>query len=223
TSEGKKIKVFVGETKRLKKIQRRIMKRKKGSSNRYKMRKLLRKEYQKLDNRKKDKANKIVHELLEHEKIYMQDENLSGWHKGLFGKTVQHSILGAVKAKLMKNERVVVLPKSVATTKTCPNCGRLNKEITLSDRIFECSCGYREDRDIHAAKNMILLSKINQNTCGTQEIFCPNAFGEDVRREHEQKCCNADLVELGSPRLYKRGSSSLVFAVIDSKIYLRDL
>ena len=81
TSEGEKIKVYVGETKRLKKIHRRIMKRKKGSNNRYKMRKLLRKEYQKLTNRKKDSANKIVHKLLEHEKIYMQDENIKGWHK----------------------------------------------------------------------------------------------------------------------------------------------
>ncbi|MBR0080170.1 MAG: transposase [Synergistaceae bacterium] len=197
TSEGKKYKIFVGETKRLKKIQRRIMKRKKGSSNRYKLRKLLRREYQKLDNRKKDKANKIVHKLLEHKKIYMQNENIKAWHKGLFGKTVQHSILGIVKAKLMKNERVVVLPKKVATTKTCPNCGRINKEITLSDRIFECQCGYKEDRDIHAAKNMIMLSK---NTCGTQGI---NAFGEDIRRKHKQKCCNADLDELGSRHFYK--------------------
>ncbi|MBQ7067702.1 MAG: transposase [Synergistaceae bacterium] len=202
TSEGKKIKVFVGETKRLKKIQRRIAKRKKGSSNRYKMRKLLRKEYQKLDNRKKDKANKIVNELLKHEKVYMQDENLSGWQKGFFGKTVQHSALGIVKAKLIKHERVVVLPKNIATTKTCPKCGKINKDITLSDRIFECQCGYKEDRDIHAAKNMILLSK---NTCGTQGIFYPNAFGEDVRREHKQKCCNADLDELGSPNSYERG------------------
>ncbi|MBQ3646409.1 MAG: transposase, partial [Synergistaceae bacterium] len=148
-------------------------------------------------NRKKDKANKIVHKLLEHKKIYMQNENIKAWHKGLFGKTVQHSILGIVKAKLMKNERVVVLPKKVATTKTCPNCGRINKEITLSDRIFECQCGYKEDRDIHAAKNMIMLSK---NTCGTQGI---NAFGEDIRRKHKQKCCNADLDELGSRHFYK--------------------
>ncbi len=79
----------------------------------------------------------------------------------------------------MKNERVVVLPKSVATTKTCPNCGKINKDITLADRTFECSCGYKNDRDIHAAQNMILLSELKENTCGTQEI---NAFGENVRR-----------------------------------------
>ena len=127
----------------------------KGSSNRYRMRKLLRKEYQKLDNKKRDYANKIVHELLEHEKVYMQDENLKGWHKGLFGRTVQHSILGLVKSKLIKHERVIILSKNIPTTKYCPNCGKVNKKITLTERTFECSCGYKEDRDIHAARNMI--------------------------------------------------------------------
>ena len=109
----------------------------------------------------------------------MQDENLKGWHKGLFSKVVQHSILGLVKAKLKQSGRVIVLSKQVPTTKYCPVCGNLKKDIKLSDRIYKCEvCGYSEDRDIHAARNMILLSEKN-NTCGTQEI---NAFGEDRRR-----------------------------------------
>ena len=148
--------------------------------------------YQKLTSRKKDSANKIVHELLEHERVYMQDENLKCWHKGLFGRTVQHSILGLVKAKLMKNERVIVLSSREPTTKYCPVCGNLNKNITLADRVYECECGYHEDRDIHAARNMILLAK--KHTCGTQEI---NAFGEDVRQHESQDFC-CSLVELGS-------------------------
>ena len=82
TSEGEKIKVYVGETERIKKLQRKIMRRKKGSSNRYRTRKLLRKAYKKLTNRKQDKANKIVSKLLEHSKVYMQDENIKAWHKG---------------------------------------------------------------------------------------------------------------------------------------------
>ena len=192
TSEGKKYKVLIEESERIKKCQRLIARRKKGSSNRYKARKSLQRAYQRLKSRKKDVANKIVHELLEHEHVYMQDENLKGWHKGLFGRTVQHSVLGLVKTKLVQHERVTVLSSREPTTKYCPVCGKLKKDITLADRVYECSCGYREDRDIHAARNMILLAK--KHTCGTQGI---NAFGEDVRRE--QKCCNADLVELGSP------------------------
>ena len=106
---GRKYKVLIEESERLKKCQRLIARRKKGSSNHYKAVKLLRKAYQKLSNKKRDSANKIVHELLEHEIVYMQDENLKGWHKGLFGRTVQHSVLGMIKTKLKKNDRVIVL------------------------------------------------------------------------------------------------------------------
>ncbi len=179
TSDGRKYKVLIEESERIKKCQRLIARRKEGSNNRYKARKLLQRAYQKLMSRKKDTANKIVHELLEHERVYMQDENLSGWHKGLFGRTVQHSVLGLVKAKLIHNERVTVLSSREPTTKYCPVCGKLKKDITLADRTYECPCGYSEDRDIHAARNMILLSK--KHTCGTQEI---NAFGEDVLRTY---------------------------------------
>ena len=178
TSGGRKFKVLIGESERLKKCQRLVARREKGSSNRYRARKLMRKSYQKLGNKKRDAANKITHELLEHELVYMQDENLKGWHKGLFGGTVQHSVLGLVKRKLMPHERVKVLPQRMPTTKYCPCCGNLKKDIKLSDRVYECECGYREDRDIHAARNMILLS--NRSTCGTQGTFNP-AFGEDVR------------------------------------------
>ena len=199
TSDGMKYKVLIEESERIKKCQRLIARRKKGSNNRYKARKLLQRAYQKLTSRKKDVANKIVHELLEHEQVYMQDENISGWHKGLFGRTVQHSVLGLVKAKMIHNERVTVLSSREPTTKYCPCCGKLKKDITLADLVYKCSCGYEEDRDIHAARNMILLSR--KYTCGTQGI---NAFGEDVRRhESEDLCCS--LVELGSPRFYKRG------------------
>ena len=120
TSDGRKFKVLIGESERLKKCHRLIARRKKGSSNRYHARKLMRKSYQKLGNKKRDAANKITHELLEHELVYMQDENLKGWHKGLFGGTVQHSVLGLVKRKLMPHERVIVLPQRIPNYEILP-------------------------------------------------------------------------------------------------------
>ena len=44
------------------------------------------------------------------------------------------------------------------TTKLCVNCGAYNDNLKLSDRKFVCSeCGTIDDRDIHAAKNMIWI------------------------------------------------------------------
>ena len=78
----------VEESERLKKLQRELFRRVKGSSNRRKTIKLIQQEYQKLSNKKQDKANKIVSKLKVYDRIYMQDEQIAGWQKGLFGKQV---------------------------------------------------------------------------------------------------------------------------------------
>lgn len=74
TSEGKKIDVSVEESERLKMLQRKLQRQVKGSNNRYKTIQKLRREYQYLSNVKKDKANKIVHELRQYDCIVIQDE-----------------------------------------------------------------------------------------------------------------------------------------------------
>ena len=159
TSEGEKLDVQVEESERLKKLQRELFRRVKGSNNRHKTIKLIQREYQKLSNRKQDKANKIVSKLKKYDRIYMQDEQISGWHKGLFGKQVQHSCLGIVKAKLKGLLQTVVLDKWIPTTKLCPDCGTINRHVTLADRTIVCGCGHIEDRDVHSAKNMIFIAK----------------------------------------------------------------
>ena len=163
-SNGEKFKSSIGETERLKRLQRKLARQKKGSNNRYKTRILIRKEYQKITNKKNDIANKIIAYILSYEHIYMQDENITGWQKGLFGKQVQYSILGRIKMKLINNPRVEVLDKFVPTTKYCPICGNIKNDISLSDRVYKCdTCGYTSDRDIHSANNMIVMTKISMN------------------------------------------------------------
>jgi len=163
-SNGEKINSTVEETERLKRLQRKLFKCKKGSNNRRKVVHLIQKEYQKISNRKNDAANKLVAYILSYEHVYMQDESLAAWKKFNFGKQVQHSILGRVKAKLVNHPRVEVLDKWAPTTKYCPKCGNINKDITLKDRIYTCPiCGYQEDRDVHSAQNMITMIKIIKN------------------------------------------------------------
>lgn len=156
TSEGKTYNVMVQESDRLKKLQRKLSRQQKRSKRYNKTLGLIRIEYQKLTNKKNDTANKIVAELLENEIVVMQDENISTWKKTYsFGKTIQHSVLGRVKSSLMNHPNVVILNRFIPTTQFCPICGNLTK-LNLKDRTYRCSCcDHEEDRDIHAAKNMI--------------------------------------------------------------------
>ena len=100
--------------------------------------------------------------LNSYSKIYIQDENIKGWHAGLFGKQVQHSCLGTIKSKLKKSDKVEVIDRFLPTTKLCYRCGCINI-LGLGDRIYKCKCGLEENRDIKAAKTILLygLDKIH--------------------------------------------------------------
>jgi putative transposase len=190
TSEGEKFDVKVQESERLKKLQRKfdrqtyeqdchghfILKEKKckdGKVRKLKVKKQvisksrqktllqIQKEYQKQTNIKNDKANKLVSKFKQYKAIVIQDEQLSKWQKSGHGKAVQHSILGRVKTKLKQNPNTVVLDKWAPTTKLCRNCGTFHDEIRQWHRTFVCKCGVKQDRDVHAAQNMVWMYKNN--------------------------------------------------------------
>ncbi len=50
--------------------------------------------------------------------------------------------------------------KFFPSSKTCSNCGNINYNLKLSDRIYKCSCGLVIDRDLNAAIN---LSRYQEN------------------------------------------------------------
>ena len=161
-SDGTKIDALVEESERARGLRRKISRQKPGSNNRAKTIARLEKVLAKDANKKEDIANKIVHELLKNETVYYQDEQIHDWFKKQgqvrAGKRLQGSILGRVKAKLERNPRAVMLDRYLATTATCI-CGHKTKHEP-NKRIFVCeACGYRDDRDIHAAKNMIRLGQ----------------------------------------------------------------
>ena len=176
TSTGVKYRVRVEAPSRLKGLQRKLARQQKGSKNYAKTVQKIKREYQRLSNTKNDRANKIVHELLASSGIvFMQDEMVHNWHSGLFGKQVQVSILGRLKSKLVRHPRVCVINRSCATTQLCPDCGMLNKH-TLDKRVYRCSCGYTEDRDIHSAKNMLIFGMDEHNVIkspGVERISTP--------------------------------------------------
>lgn len=187
-SDGTKITCLVEESERLKKIQRKLSRTRKGSNNRYRIRKQLQKAYEKDDNRKNDAAHKVCH-MLQQYAVSMQDEQLNAW-KVKHGKKIQHSILGRVKAWLLKQEDTIVLNKFVPTSKLCTCCGHVHNALTIKDRTFVCpSCGYSEDRDVHAAQNMVWIS---ENIVGAGRTdFKRVEFDEAIRQILKHEAANS--------------------------------
>ena len=161
TSENEQFNVMIEESERLKGLQRKKARQTKGSNSYNKTRLKIQREYEKLTNLKNDAANKLVHYLCSnYSTVYMQDEMIGNWHKGLFGKQIQHSILGRLKSKLTEQNNVRVIDKSYPTTKLCYHCGTLHKDISLDDRTFICpSCGFTEERDLKAAKTVLFIGQ----------------------------------------------------------------
>lgn len=175
-SNGDKINCYVEESERIKTIQRQIERTKKGSNNRYKLRKKLQLAYIKDSNKKNDIANKIVHQLLSDNRIIViQDDNLNYMKDGKEGSittdTIQHSILGRIKSRLKQSKQVIWLDRWCPTTQYCSHCGIKTKHTT-DKREFVCKkCGHMDDRDIHAANNMVyfLLEYLKSNNIDTSQ------------------------------------------------------
>ena len=180
TSDGEKFNCNVQESEQLKFLQKQLHRKQKGSKRYYKLLRQIKCEYEHLSNKKADETNKLISYFLKnYDIVYFQDENISEWKKKKhskktgkkvncfsFGKQIQSSYLGRVKAKLvsLENDKSFKISKWSPTTKFCPNCGCLNK-IGLDERTYHCDCGYSFDRDIHAAKNVKLFGSTKRAEC----------------------------------------------------------
>ena len=158
-SDGRNIDFKLQETESMRKLHKKMARQKKDSKQYNKSCELLRKKYDKLGRKKDDFSYKFVNQLKHYNKVVIQDENLKAWHKGSHGKAVQHSVLGRVKNMLKQQANVHVLSRFAPTTKMCFNCGEIHKDIMLWDRVFECDCGVRMDRDVHAAQCMVWMAE----------------------------------------------------------------
>lgn len=165
-SDGDKYDISVPETHAVKVASMKLNKAYKRNSgvkskNHRKRKERLRRAYERQNNRKADTANKVVHELLDnYDLIAMQDEMIAGWHHGVFGRKVQHSAMGYIKAKLKNSSKTIVVSRTFPSTQKCPVCGK-NTKHPLSKRDYDCAyCGYHHpSRDVKAAQ-MVLFEAL---------------------------------------------------------------
>ena len=43
-------------------------------------------------------------------------------------------------------------------------------KLTLDDRIYKCSCGYEQDRDVHSANNILIIGQKYKSNSGMEHI-----------------------------------------------------
>ena len=170
--------------KRLARKQKQHSKKKKGSSNRNKLRKQVAKIHEKISNQRKDFLHKISKRLIdENQAVCLEDLNISRMiksHKYKLAKCISDVGWRTFRTFLeykadWYGKNVLIIGKFDPSSKMCDKCGHLNNNLKLSDRHWICNCGTHHDRDILAAKNILNFAFC---TPGQGES---KAFGEDIR------------------------------------------
>ncbi|MDE4543345.1 RNA-guided endonuclease TnpB family protein [Thermoanaerobacterium sp. R66] len=146
--------------KKLKRLQRQLSRKKKGSKNREKQKKRLAKLHEKIANQRKDYLHKISYNIVKHNDIIcvedLQVKNMMKNHK--LAKSIANAGWGMLdkylQYKAEKEGKIFVKVDPAYTSQRCSRCGKI-VEKDLSVRIHKCECGLEIDRDVNAAINVL--------------------------------------------------------------------
>ena len=93
-------------------------------------------------------------------RIVMEDLNVKGMMKNQYlAKSIASQCFYEFKRQMKyKCERLgisfVEVDRWYPSSKTCSHCGKIKKDLKLSDRVFHCECGFTLDRDLNASINL---------------------------------------------------------------------
>ncbi len=175
-SNGKTYK-NINKSAKLKKLEKQLIREQRSLSRKYenlkkgestqraniqKQKLKVQKVHHKIDNIRTDYINKTIAEMVKTKPSYItiEDLNVSGMMKNKhLSKAVAsqkfYEFRTKLQAKCKENGiELRVVDRWYPSSKTCHCCGAIRKDLKLSDRIFQCDCGYIEDRDFNAALNL---------------------------------------------------------------------
>ncbi len=148
--------------KRLKRKQKQLSRKKKGSKNYGKAKRKLEKLHYYISNIRKDCLHKITSKIVnENQVIVLEDLKVSNMMKNhklaqVISDVGLYEFRRQIEYKVKWNERKVIFADTFfPSSKLCSCCGWKNKDLTLTDRVFECRiCGMKMDRDLNASLNL---------------------------------------------------------------------
>ena len=118
--------------------------------------------YKRMNDIRTDYMNKTISETVKTKPPYvtLEDLNVRGMMKNRhLSKAVAgqkfHEFRTRLTAKCHQNGiEVRIADRFYPSSKRCHCCGKVNRGLKLSDRIFRCECGYVADRDFNASLNL---------------------------------------------------------------------
>ena len=118
--------------------------------------------HQRLANIRTDYINKIVSSIIKQKPSYItiEDLNVKGMMKNKhLSKAIASQKFFEFKTKLTvkckeNHIELRIVDRFYPSSKTCSKCGKIKKDLKLSDRIYKCDCGFTIDRDLNASINL---------------------------------------------------------------------
>lgn len=169
TSEGKKYpnpRFYRRALKRLKRLQRSLSRKVKGSNNRNRQRILIAKAHEKVANQRLDMQHKLSLQLTcDNQVVAVEDLQIKGMVKNhKLAQAISDASWGQFltlleyKGKFYGCE-IRRLDRFFPSSKRCSKCGHIHENMTLSIREWTCpECGTHHDRDVNAATNILVFS-----------------------------------------------------------------
>jgi putative transposase len=178
TSDGEVIanpRLYRAAQQRLRRAQRVLSRRRKGSANRAKARHRVAVVHRKVRDARLDYAHKVALRLVrDNQAVYAEDLAVSGLARTRLAKSVADAgwaqLLRCIEEKAARYGRTFArIGRFEPTSQVCSACGVNDGPKPLTVRIWDCAaCGTVHDRDVNAAKNILALGRRERlNACGT--------------------------------------------------------
>lgn len=164
TSDGEKVenpKFYRVSQVKLRVLQRRLARAKKGSKNRRKALLRVQRQQEHIANQRRDSLNKLAYSLVQrYDLIAIEDLRIQNLVRNKhLSKSILDSGWGYFRERLVSKaesaSRQAVLIDPAYTSKCCSNCGVVFQDFSLSVRWVNCACGLSLDRDENAARNIL--------------------------------------------------------------------
>lgn len=184
---------------KVKKLQRSLLHKTKGSKNRDKARRKLALAHEQVTNRRNDFLHKVTSYLVNnYDTICLEDLNVKGMIKNHhLAQSLSDIAIGTFNTLLEykakeRGVNILRIGRFEPSSKMC-TCGYINHNLTLAMREWTCpECGSIHDRDLLAANNIKRFAFRNINTVGTTEIHaCGDMSGvtHSAQEAHKSSVC----------------------------------